>query len=179
MGLLLEEERARASARWRAREGDSTACRRSVTSFWMSRRMSRGLRLGVVWNLMSVRGVGAGLPAWDPIWWDIWSSAKAGGQASYPTQMSGAASSERVVEELLTSVKRVEAENSTVSIGGVSAAGVLLQGLCRRFPKKSSTCGRQVDPKIERSVDRYLKPITLMNLCSAFSLETGSQSPCP
>ena len=85
--------------------------------------MSRGLRLGVVWNL-SVCGVGAGLPAWESIWWDIWSSAKAGGQASYPTQMSGAASSERVVEELLTSVKRVEAENSTVNIGGISSAGV-------------------------------------------------------
>ena len=66
---------------------------------------------------MSVRGVGAGLPAWESIWWDIWNSAKAGGQASYPTQMSGAAFSERVVEKLLTSRKRVEAENSTVSIG--------------------------------------------------------------
>ena len=85
--------------------------------------MSRGLRLGVVWNLMSVRGVGAGLPAWEPIWWDIWNSAKAGGQASYPTQMSGAASSERVVEKLLTSRKRVEAENSTVNAGGISSAG--------------------------------------------------------
>ena len=77
---------------------------------------------------MSVRGVGAGLPAWESIWWDIWNSAKAGGQASYPTQMSGAAFSERVVEKLLTSRKRVEAENSTVSIGGVSGAGVSLQG---------------------------------------------------
>ena len=73
---------------------------------------------------MSVRGVGAGLPAWESIWWDIWNSAKAGGQASYPTQMSGAASSEWVVEKLLTSRKRVEAENSTVSIGGISSARV-------------------------------------------------------
>ena len=134
MGLLLEEERARASARRRAREGDSTACRRSVTSFWMSRRMSRGLRLGVVWNLMSVRGVGAGLPAWESIWWDIWNSAKAGGQASYPTQMSGAASLERVVEELLTSVKRVEAENSTVSVGRIPAAGVPGQAISKKIP---------------------------------------------
>ena len=85
----------------------------------------------MVWNL-SVRGVGAGLPAWESIWWDIWSSAKAGGQASYPTQMSGAASSERVVEELLTSVKRVEAENSPVNIGGVSSAGVVSE-----IPKKN------------------------------------------
>ena len=152
MGLLLEEERARASARLRALEGVSTACRRSETSFWMSRRMSRGLRLGVVWNL-SVRGVGAGLPAWESIWWDIWNSAKAGGQASYPTQMSGAASSERVVEKLLTSRKRVEAENSTVSIGVSPLQGFLCRGCVGESQKKSSTCGRQVDPKIERGVD--------------------------
>ena len=80
---------------------------------------------------MSVRGVGAGLPAWESIWWDIWNSAKAGGQASYPTQMSGVASSEWVVEKLLTSRKRVEAENSTVNIGGISSAGVVSE-----IPKK-------------------------------------------
>ena len=69
-------------------------------------------------SMLMVRcGVGAGLPAWESIWWDIWSSAKAGGQASYPTQMSGAASSERDVKELLTSGK-VEVEKSTVSTGG-------------------------------------------------------------
>ena len=95
--------------------------------------MSRGLRLGVVWNL-SVRGVGAGLPAWESIWWDIWNSAKAGGQASYPTQMSGAASSERVVEKLLTSVKGVEAENSTVSVGRIPAAGVPGQAISKKNP---------------------------------------------
>ena len=95
--------------------------------------MSRGLRLGVVWNL-SVCGVGAGLPAWESIWWDIWSSAKAGGQASYPTQMSGAAFSERDVEELLTSEKGVEAENSTVNIGGISSAGVSPR---QKIPKKN------------------------------------------
>ena len=77
--------------------------------------MSRGLQAGVAVNL-SVCGVGAGLPAWESIWWDIWSSAEAGGQASYPTQMSGAASSERDVEELLTSGK-VEAKKSTFKIG--------------------------------------------------------------
>ena len=88
---------------------------------------------------MSVRGVGAGLPAWEPIWWDIWNSAKAGGQASYPTQMSGAASLERVVEKLLTSMKRVEAENSTVNIEGISSAGVSPR---QEMPKKISTCGR-------------------------------------
>ena len=179
MGLLLEEERARASARLRAREGDSTACRRSVTSFWMSRRMSRGLRLGVVWNLMSVRGVGAGLPAWESIWWGIWNSAKAGGQASYPTQMSGAASLERVVEKLLTSRKGSKPRIRPSVSGCLRCRGSSAGAVSENPKKKSSTCGRQVDPKIERSVDRYLKPITLMNLCSAFSLETGSQSPCP
>ena len=66
--FLKEEKFGASAAIFRVLDGVASGRRGSATPFWMSRRMSRVLRAGlVVYPPMLVMrcGVGAGLPAWE------------------------------------------------------------------------------------------------------------------